>query len=123
VADVPNLTVSDFIPPDRLLLSDGRELSVFFDEDRVPGYTLPDPLIFEGGEAVRDLEGWRRRRSEILELFRAHVYGRSADAPDQLRSEMQERSSEALGGRAIREQVRLHFGEASTLFPSSSVPR
>jgi hypothetical protein len=114
VADVATVTVSDFIPPDRLLLSDGRELSVFFDEDRVPSYTLPDPLIFEGGEAVRDLEDWRCRRSEILELFRAHVYGRSAEAPDHLRSEVLERSSEALGGRAIREQVRLHFGEGDT---------
>ena len=51
MADVATVTVSDFIPPDRLVLSDGRELSVFFDEDRVPSYTLPDPLILEGGEA------------------------------------------------------------------------
>ena len=50
---MPTVTISEFIPPDRLVLSDGRELTVFFDEDRVPDYKLPDPLIRENGEAVK----------------------------------------------------------------------
>lgn len=108
---MPTVTVSDFIPPDRLVLSDGRELTVSFDEARVPSYTLPDPLLSEGGEAVKDIEGWRRRRAEILELFRTHVYGRSPNAPGSLRSELVESEPAALGGRAVREQVRLRFGE------------
>ncbi len=28
---MPTLTVSNFIPPDRLVLTDGRELTVYFD--------------------------------------------------------------------------------------------
>jgi len=111
---VPTVIVSEFIPPDRLVLSNGRELTVYFDEDRVPSYTLPDPLVRESGEAVRDIEGWRRRRAEILELFRSHVFGRSPDAPEFLRSEALESDPAALGGRAIREQVRLRFGEHGT---------
>lgn len=111
---MPTLTVSNFIPPDRLVLTDGRELTVCFDEARVPSYTLPDPLLRESGEAVRDIEGWRRRRAEILELFRTHVYGRSPSAPGSLRSEMLESEPGALGGRAVREQVRLRFGERGT---------
>ena len=108
---MPTPTVANFIPPDRLVLSDGRELSVYFEEDRVPSYTLPDPLVFESGEDVSDVEGWRRRRDEILELFQSHVYGRSPGAPTSLRSEVLESESTALGGRAVREQVRLRFGE------------
>jgi hypothetical protein len=111
---VPTVTVSDFIPPDRLVLSDGRELTVYFDEARVPSYTLPNPLLRESGEAVRDIEGWRSRRAEILELFRSHVYGRSPSAPGSLRSEVLESEPAALGGRAVREQVRLCFGERDT---------
>ena len=111
---MPTVTVSDFIPPDRLVLSDGREITVFFDEDRVPGYQLPDPLICENGEAVRDVESWRQRRAEILELFRTHVYGHGPGAHDSLGSELLESAPTALGGRAVREQVRLRFGERST---------
>jgi hypothetical protein len=111
---MPAVTVSNFIPPDRLVLSDGRELTVFFDEARVPSFTLPDPLLRESGEAVRDPEGWPQRRAEILELFHTHVYGRSPSAPGSLRPEVLESESGALGGRAVREQVRLRFGEHDT---------
>jgi hypothetical protein len=63
---VPTVTASDFIPPDRLVLTDGRELTVHFDEARVPSYTLPDPLVFESGEAVRDIEEWGRRPAPLM---------------------------------------------------------
>jgi hypothetical protein len=107
---MPAETAPRFLPPDKLVLADGRELTVFFDEARVPGYTLPDPLVFESGEAVKDIEGWRRRRVEILELFRTHVYGHSPGAPDSLRSEVLASEPAALGGCAVREEVRLCFG-------------
>jgi hypothetical protein len=107
---MPDETAPQFLPPDRLVLADGRELTIHFDEARVPRYTLPDPLALEGGEAVRNGEGWRHRRTEILELFRTHVYGHGPGAPDSLRSEMLSSESAALGGLAIREQVRLWFG-------------
>jgi hypothetical protein len=110
---LPAETFPQFQPPDKLVFADGRELTVFFDEARVPGYTLPDPRVFEGGERVRDVEGWRRRRAEILELFRTQVYGRSPGAPDSLRSEFLSSEPAALAGRAIREQVRVYFGGRS----------
>jgi hypothetical protein len=111
---VPAPTISDFIPPDRLILSDGRELTVFFDEDRVPGYTLPDPLVRESGEAVGRPESWRQRRAEILELFCTHVYGHSPEAPASLRAEPLESGLAAPGGGATREQLRLSFDERGT---------
>ena len=113
-ADVPTRSAPEFLPPDKLVLADGRELTVHFDEARVPSYALPDPLILESGEAVTSIEGWRHRRAEILELFRTHVYGRSPGAPDFLRSEVLASEPSALGGRAVREQVRLFFGQRST---------
>ena len=111
---MPGETSPEFIPPDRLVLADGRELTVQFDEARVPSYTLPDPLVRENGKAVRSAEAWRIRRAEILELFRTHVYGRSPGAPGSLRRELLESEPAALGGRAVREQWRLRFGERST---------
>jgi predicted phosphodiesterase len=46
-----------------------------YDEAQVGSYTLPDPLATSAGR-VRSADEWRKRRAEILELFRANVYGR-----------------------------------------------
>lgn len=47
------------------------------DPPNMPTYTLPDPLRFNDGSAVASSDDWRtRRRQEILELFRTHVFGR-----------------------------------------------
>src|SRR5262245_13333859 len=48
-----------------------------YDEAKVGEYKLPDPLVLADGRAVRDSKTWNeRRRAEILELYKAHVYGR-----------------------------------------------
>ena len=51
-----------------------------YDEDKVPDYTLPDPLIFEDGTKVKDAASWERRRAEILSLFETQVYGKMPGA-------------------------------------------
>ena len=45
-------------------------------EEKLPPYTLPDPLVSGDGTRVTK-ETWPARRAEILELFRQHVYGRA----------------------------------------------
>jgi hypothetical protein len=48
-----------------------------YDETLVPEYQLPDALLLESGEPVRDAADFSaRRRPELIELFRRHVYGR-----------------------------------------------
>ena len=49
-----------------------------YDEAKAGTYTLPDPLILRNGKRVSSAADWSRlRRPEILEMFRANVYGRS----------------------------------------------
>jgi hypothetical protein len=49
-----------------------------YDEDQVPQFTLPDPLILSSGEKVTSADMWmEKRRPEILALFETHVYGRN----------------------------------------------
>ena len=73
---------------------------------------LPGPLVLGDGGAVADAATWTgRRRGEILELFRGHVYGR-APAPVRIGFEVLEESAQALAGRAIRRQVRIRLGDA-----------
>ncbi len=75
----------------------------------VPRYSLPDPLITESRENVSDAETWfKTRRPEILEIFSSQVYGRSPGKPEGMSFEVIE-SGTALGGKALRKQVRVYF--------------
>lgn len=81
-----------------------------YDEAQVPAYVLPDPLVDSSGQPVSTSQAWRaKRRGEILDLFREHVYGRSPARPARIRAELIESDPQALGGRATRKQVALHL--------------
>jgi hypothetical protein len=48
-----------------------------YDEDKVPLYTLPDPLHFTNGGKVRTAKAWmKKRRPQLLEIFEDQVYGK-----------------------------------------------
>jgi len=80
------------------------------DESKVPAYTLPDPLVCEDGTRVTDAAVWRdKRRPEILDLFREHVYGVSPGRPEGMTYETRSVTPGALGGRATRKEVRVFF--------------
>lgn len=81
-----------------------------YDEDKVPSFVLPDPLVSLSGDRVDTPEKWRNsRRREILALFERNVYG---VAPVGRPAEMTWRS-EVLGGAPgngyLREEVTLLF--------------
>ena len=82
-----------------------------YDESKVLPYTLPDPLMTSKGKKVTDATSWRDRRQEILELFRNHVYGVSPARPRHMRFEVMSVDKNALGGQAIRKEVRVFFSK------------
>lgn len=83
---------------------------VNFLEAAVPDYTLPDPLVTGDGTHVTDARTWQEvRRPEILELFREYVYGRSPGRPAAMSFEVFDLDPAALGGKAVRKQVRISF--------------
>jgi hypothetical protein len=75
-----------------------------YDESRVPVYTLPAPLRTKSG-TVSTPEQWRARRSEILDLFRDNVYGRSPGRPEQLTFDVVEENPRAMDGAATLKRV------------------
>lgn len=79
-----------------------------YHEDRVAPYTLPDPLRPSGGGAIATPAAWAARRSEILDLFRANVYGRRPGRPDSLRFETLEEDARALDGAATLRRIAIH---------------
>lgn len=119
--------------PELVERSRGSGTEFNYDESRVPSFTLPDPLVTTDGSTVSTPAEWEDRRAEILELFRANVYGRSPGQPDSLRFEILEENEQAMGGAAILRRIAIHSRQAErehsfelTLFlpkrPSDPVP-
>ena len=78
-----------------------------YEEANVKPYTLPDALA-SGKGRVRTVAQWKARRAEILELFRANVYGRRPGKPARLRFEALEENPKAMGGAATLKRVAVH---------------
>jgi len=88
-----------------------RRSETNYDEQKVPEYTLPDPLTMTDGTAVADAQTWKsHRRPEILELFRHYVYGRSPiERPEDMFFQVFDLERNALGELAKRKQVTVYF--------------
>lgn len=83
-----------------------------YDESQVPEYTLPDPLRTTNGVKVESPEQWvEARRPELLKLFETQVYGVMPPPPEGLHFEELSIDRDALGGKATRKQVRVHFAD------------
>ena len=98
------------------LAASAQHNDVNYDEAKVPKYTLPDPLILQNGQPVRNAKTWNeKRRPELLTLFRTDMYGRRPGKPehmtfeleaiDQRREELGVASRSALLARVIEVRV------------------
>ena len=83
-----------------------------YSEDKVPAYTLPDPLVLADGKKVTTAEEWtRQRRKEILDFYRTEIYGAvPANAP-KVTWEVAETDDKAREGTAIRRRVVGRMGD------------
>jgi hypothetical protein len=105
---VPLLSAACLVVPLVLAIA-GPGCCVNYDESKVPAYTLPDPLLMADGGKVTTPEQWLLRRAEILELFRANMYGRSPGRPEKMTFKVFDNDAQALGGKATRRQISVFF--------------
>jgi len=81
-----------------------------YDESKVPKYELPDPLTFCDGTKVKNADDWnRKRRPEILNLFRELVYGKFPDRPRAMRFVTTSVDKTVFNGKATRKEVTVYF--------------
>lgn len=94
---------------------DGQPAGFNYDESKVPAYTLPDPLVLDDGTPVTDVATWAtKRRPELIEDFARAVYGRTPGGPPAgLHWEVMDVDRSALGGKAVRKQIRVWFSEGN----------
>ncbi len=77
-----------------------------YSEEKIPPYTLPDPLVLADGRPVTSAAMWfQQRRPEILKFYQNEIYGRiPANAP-RVSWEVVETDTNAREGTAIRRHV------------------
>jgi len=81
-----------------------------YSEEKVPLYSLPDPLFFQNGRRVKEAAQWPKRRAEILHLFEEHVYGKTPVAsPDEMKFVEKKKVDNFLNGKATLREVRILF--------------
>ena len=104
------VALSVSLSPTMLSAQSPARPGINYDESRVAPYVLPDPLVTADGRPVNTAGAWRRvRRPELFALFEREVYGKSPPAPAGLWYETRSVDRAALGGRATRKEVRVHF--------------
>jgi len=81
-----------------------------YDENAVPAFQLPDPLVLRGGGVVRDPSAWwGLRRPEILEIFENEMFGKTPVTKLPISFEITSLDKNALGGIATRKEVTAYF--------------
>lgn len=97
------------------LLNSGSYLSAQsrgenYDEDKVPQYILPDPLICNDGKSVKTTQQWESvRRPELLSLFAEQMYGITPEETIDTEYRVIREKTTALNGKATCKQVSLKF--------------
>lgn len=77
-----------------------------FREENVPEYTLPELLTTLDGQTVKNAKMWNQtRRSEILELYRTHVFGRVPETPYEQSFKVVNLDRNAMNGAATLKEV------------------
>jgi hypothetical protein len=72
---------------------------------------LPDPLILSDGTRVTTPDQWfQQRRPELKAQIAHYMYGVAPPAPQNLRAEVVRTDNEALGGKAVLQEITLTFG-------------
>ena len=91
--------------------------SINTEESKVPSYTLPDPLLTESGNVVKNKRQWEKvRRPELMALFETEMFGKMPGRPADLHFKVLSSNPGALGGKATRKEVAVYFDAAEKVY-------
>jgi len=77
-----------------------------YDESKVPSYEVPDPLVLQNGEKVKDKDTWEKlRKDEIIKLYEKYVYGKVPSKPVKICFNLIAEDSSAFNGKSVRKEV------------------
>jgi hypothetical protein len=83
-----------------------------YSEEKVPPYTLPDPLVMADGRRVANAAMWfAERRPEILKAYRTEIYGRVPGNAPRVTWDVAETDPAARNGAAVMRRVVGRMGD------------
>ena len=83
---------------------------IIYNEDEVPDYNLPDPLVLSNGKKVDSKRVWHeKRRTEIVNLFENQVYGEAPEEDVEVKYEVKSIAKDHFGGNATRKIVSVYI--------------
>lgn len=92
--------------------TDAQPQGFNYDEEKVPDYTLPDPLVMKDGSRVETAEQWNKiQRPYLFDLMAQEMFGKSPSRPDAVRFKVRSIDEAALDGIAVRQQVTVFFSD------------
>jgi len=86
-----------------------QKFNVNYDESKIAPYVLPALLAGNDRRITTAADWFNLRRPEILNQLARGMYGRMAPLPDTTTYELLSQKEDALGGKAVRREVRIHF--------------
>ncbi|MBM3999968.1 MAG: acetylxylan esterase [Planctomycetes bacterium] len=106
----------------------GQPADANYDESKVPAYTLPDPLVRLDGKRVATAEEWKTEgRPELYRLIEERMFGRVPERAEAAARgavwQEWDRDDQALGGKAVRNQLVLPLGHGVELDLLIYVPK
>lgn len=82
-------------------------------EEKVPSFSLPDPLTASDGNRIKNVKQWENgRRTEILELFCTNVFGRVPSTSYTTEFRIVNTDNNAMSGAATLKEVDVVIGSA-----------
>ena len=114
-------TTASTTPPKSTALKDADGRTVYktattghitnYYEDKIPPYTLPDPLVLANGTPVKDADTWfKQRRPEIIEYYKEDIYGRVPATAPKVTWQVASTDPAALNGAAVMKKLVGTFG-------------
>jgi len=86
-----------------------QKFNINYDESKIAPYVLP-PLLESNGQKITTAADWfNLRRPEILNQFTREMYGPMPPVPDATSYELLSQKDDALGGKAVRKEIRIRF--------------
>lgn len=77
-------------------------------EEKVPQYTLPDPLLRPDGTRVATAKEWEAdQRQRTLDLFASHVYGRTPPMPARISFDILNTQPQHMEGKATLKRIKI----------------
>ncbi len=83
---------------------------VNYNEAAIPPYTLPEVMRCQDGSEVKTVADWeKKRRPELLQLFKDVMYGEMLPMPDAVKYETIAAPVKVFGGLGFRREIRIIF--------------